>query len=560
MGQTCVSMEITSRCKNCGDAVAINAIVDRIYCTNCSGELIVSSGLWSLFSAEIEGSIHEMHIGEQKSTEIDDQTTGTVRLIYQKTHPQCQECNHLVDYGNIENDKIICRNCNCEILKRKSREFKDNKNVKYCLGEDPYQISEAKKKSIIHEPEELECNNCGGILTADGKKRIVVCTYCNTNVVIQDKIWNKLHPSANIRPWYVFFQTTDTKLKPWTFAEINDIYKAEDDIIYCLGNTKHGDKALWAMTLDNKLIWMKLLTEQNDSYFDGIELLADEKLLLLENEKNEALIYDCKTGNPLGKMGGREPDDAKKHYFDLKRCKSLATDPNGTIVILIHNRILRYSSSGEGIPTWPEAKNIFGFKKNQKLKSIYKYKQGLRYQYRRYHPPTKYVKPHKLKDYSTVYSRSSGDCKVQVDNEGSMYLLGPVQVMPGSRIKSGGLITKFDKTGKIVFKTNLNIAGLRGSQPEIDSEGYIYIILNDIKYNIENNGVLLRVSPDGKEVKTIIRTSYHVLNPLSISFTVDNDGNIYTFSELGEMRIYNSAGQLIQRNEEAQAQDKNRIN
>ena len=72
--------------------------------------------------------------------------------------------------------------------------------------------------------------------------------------------------------------------------------------------------------------------------------------------------------------------------------------------------------------------------------------------------------------------------------------------------------------------------------------------------------MLLRVSPDGKEVKTIIRTSYHVLNPLSISFTVDNNGNIYTFSEMGEMRIYNSAGQLIQRNEEAQAQDKIRIN
>jgi hypothetical protein len=81
---TPILLEITTKCKHCGDTIAINSAVKKIWCSGCHAEVLFSKELWSLLLGEILSISGEMSYGEARNTMFEDETAGMVRVSFKK--------------------------------------------------------------------------------------------------------------------------------------------------------------------------------------------------------------------------------------------------------------------------------------------------------------------------------------------------------------------------------------------------------------------------------------------------------------------------------------------
>ncbi len=549
-----ILLEITTKCMNCGDTIAINAAVNKIWCSHCKGHTTFSNELWSLLLGEIMSMSNEMHFGEAGRTSIEDESSGTVRITFKITNPVCYNCKQNISYNDNVNDKITCSNCGTAILKRPVPQALINKNVNFFLDEDSYQIEEENENSYIVKPVDLSCTHCGAPLKADGKDRLISCTFCNTEIMLPDTIWHRLHPSEHIRQWYfVYAGDKDKKLKPWSFGEIDGICCDEEQILYCIGETRKGANSLWAMTPQCELKWMTLIPQDKrwPRYFSNIELLADGNLLIWDREVHPGLVYDKRNGDFIKELGGIEPAGSKIHTLDFYYFSSFAADPDGSMVGLINSRILRFSKEGKGIYLWPKT-----FLDSQKLQPIYIKNGNESKPEMRMFRDGGLVLPHKLKNKTNIYSYlSEGYNSVHIGKDGSLYILAPFKGNAQHEILGGAILTKFNRKGKIIYKADLKAYSTNQFKIKTDNNGYTFIVLNDSREDFA--GKIIRVSPDGSEIKIIIKTSSSAVH--DSSFAVGGDGTIYLVSMKNQLRIYNREGELIWRNTAALEFDKKSI-
>lgn len=550
-------IELTTKCTNCGDIIAINAAVKKVWCSNCNGETKLNNEFYNLFFGEADQLAHKMSIGEEHKTVTEDKSKGLARFVFKKRPAACSNCKAPLPLPGMDDSELVCSNCSYKHIVRKHKGKKDKTYL--LLGEYEYQIAEAEKQTILNDPVEFECTNCAGAMKSDGSERMCECPYCSSKIMIPDALWYRLHPSAHLQPWYLLInKDNEGKQKPWEFEEVIDMcYK--DKLLYCFGENRHGDYAVWAMTINYELIWMKVLPEEeiDKRMYSRIEYLEKSKLLVWSDDLPSVLIYDAKNGDFIEEVGGYEPHDADKHYLDLTDCDSLATDPDGSIVALINERIVRFNAKGEGISTWPDRKNLFGMTIKEDLEPLYKNApEPVRPAYKRRKNKGKYIHANKLKDRSLIYPSAGGKPTVQIDHKRNMYILCPMQLNALRNVVGGSLLTKFDPEGEIVYKAELPNYGVNMVQPQIDEQGNVYIMLNDVTVEMEEGGCMFKVYADGKQVKEITRTHYSILHNQSTSFVVDELGNIYTCNDSAEIRNYNNEGKLIHRNKNAIEKDK----
>jgi hypothetical protein len=550
---TNILLEITTKCLNCGNTIAVNSAVNKIWCAGCKGQTTFSEELWSLLLDEIISAANEMHMGEARSTSVEDKTAGTVRVNFKKTDLACSGCKQIITYN--ENDKIHCDNCGIDINKRAVSKVFIKQGVNFFINEDTYQIEEEKEKSYIINPVEISCNNCGAPLKADGTNRLVNCSFCKTEVMIPDNVWYRLHPSIQIRPWYFAYKATmDQKATQLSFDGISGICCDEEHILYCVGENTDGSHALWAMSPQCELKWMTLIKHDKrwPEYFSQIELLADGNLLLWNEEVHPGLVYDKSNGSFIKELGEIEPKNSEVPRLDFYDFIDFAVDPDGSMVALINQRIMRFSKDGEGIYVWPKS-----FLDLQDLKPIYKHNNK--------EPETRDVNdlnsggivlPQSLKNKTNTYSFVA-KCTIHISKDSSLFILAPFKGNERSEILGGAVLTKFNREGKILYKADLEAYGTEQFPIKTDNEGYAYIVMIDAREEYKNNGRMIRVSPDGKEVKVIAKLPFSAT--LDSRLAVGGDGTIYTVENGENFRIYNRDGKQIWRNQTAQENDKKTI-
>ncbi len=70
--------------------------------------------------------------------------------------------------------------------------------VKAIVGEEPSLLPGTHGKQPVKEsssrPVAFQCPNCADNLTIDGTKRMVDCSFCDTQVYLPDDLWHTLHP------------------------------------------------------------------------------------------------------------------------------------------------------------------------------------------------------------------------------------------------------------------------------------------------------------------------------------------------------------------------------
>lgn len=88
-----------------------------------------------------------------------------------------------------------------------------------------------------------------------------------------------------------------------------------------------------------------------------------------------------------------------------------------------------------------------------------------------------------------------------------------------------------------------------------DGRGFAYVLMYDGRADYIDNGRIIRISPDGKVMETVVKTTFEAASPLNACFTVGNDDSLYTFCGGNQMRIYNPEGKQIWRNAAAREAD-----
>ncbi len=100
--------------------------------------------------------------------------------------------------------------------------------------------------------------------------------------------------------------------------------------------------------------------------------------------------------------------------------------------------------------------------------------------------------------------------------------------------------------------------GFEEVPPEIDNDGYAYIMINDARDETENRARIIRVSPDGSEVKIIVKANVMAINANHHCFAISGSGTIYTIGEGDQIRIYNRDGEQLWRSDSKRKADKER--
>lgn len=553
-----ISLAMTINCLKCGDTIAINAGINKLWCPNCNGETNISNQIWGLLINEIEQTAKKMPYGEEKRTSVEDSKAGTVRVNFRKTSIDCYSCNSTIILDNQNESNITCDNCKTKINQRKVPEnILPNSNACF-LDEDQYQVNESIQKTRIQQPQELDCVNCGGHLKAEGDKRLLTCPYCNSEILIPDTIWHRLHPSSNIRKWYLALgKELSAKQPKFKYRKVYGVCIDSENVLYCIGETDNNDYAVWAMTPKGELKWMNLIAKDKrwNEFFENIAILPDNSIVIWNKYVHCGLRYRCKDGAYIGEFGGPEPVKATKPHLDFYYCSSFAPDLDSSMIAFINYRIIRFSKDGLGIHTWPKK-----FLSSQKLKPIYKNISKAKDREIIYNVRSgKFVLGHQLKNRPTSYSIYGTQPTVHIGSDGAMYILIPMQVDIRKNVIGKALLTKIDRNGKIIYKAELPAKNANRIETRTDTNGFAFVLMNDLDEDTNSNGRIIRVSPDGKEVKTITKAHSGVIYAGNQCFAVSNDGNIHVFGDGRIIRIFNSEGEQIWRNDEAQKADKERI-
>ncbi|MCP5500486.1 MAG: hypothetical protein H7A25_11320 [Leptospiraceae bacterium] len=551
MSYQTIAIEITAKCRNCNNPIALNACVNEFHCSHCRGVFTITEKQWMLIIDEMKDAGFKLVPNAELRTTVHNDSTGTLRIIIKKINPICPGCKKPIRINNIDTEipKIRCTNCSEEISQRKADAYFQKAELVNFIAEDNLQIRESIN-SYFSETPNLSCVNCGVNIKVDGKERLCICQYCNTQNIIPDTIWYKLHPSEKVNTWYASFTTNFNREKrEFTFGGTYALTVDEEDILYCVGSPPDNDIALWAMTPKCELKWMKLLPDNYDC--KGVELTSEGNLLVWSDNEHSAMLFNKNTGEFIKHLGGKEPEGSKIHMLDLERCESLATDPAGSIVAFLYGRILRFSNYGKGIATWPP--HGFFFRK-ERLSSIYKEgedknKSNLVY----YARQASFVYPQKLSNYSRVYSSFVQHTSIHISRDSSLIVYAP-HLLDSRRCFIGGAhITKFNKEGRIVFKLELKAKTLETFAPRTDAEENIYIAIDDIDETENRRHKLFRIKADGSEIQ-MIKSGRMGISSIG-KMAVNAMGTIYMLSEDGGLRIFSKSGDLIWRNKQAQYED-----
>src|SRR6185312_6676786 len=108
-------------------------------------------------------------------------------------------------------------------------------------GEELDQLSHAPGPAPNAVPGSIvvRCASCSAPLPVDGTQRTVRCAYCATDVVLPDDVWLRLHPTAEVKPFYLCWSSQGAVvaavLRDFRWGQFRDAVVGPDGNLYCIG-------------------------------------------------------------------------------------------------------------------------------------------------------------------------------------------------------------------------------------------------------------------------------------------------------------------------------------
>ncbi|MGO8999869.1 MAG: hypothetical protein ACLQVI_41615, partial [Polyangiaceae bacterium] len=300
--------------------------------------------------------------------------------------------------------------------------------------------------------------------------------------------------------------------------------------IFCAGEDAAQDKfVVWCMGPDFAVRWIREGLDFDDSNA-RLALDVRGRLLLWQSGRASVTVISAADGSTVGKLGGREPDEASIHYLDVTDGKQLMVDVDGTILALLGERLVRFGEDGAGRPTWPPRAGLFGMKTEK--------------------PRPLYGPGHSLIDVDGVYVENVGHAPTEIDDytrvcvgmDGRLYL------------ERAEWVACFDRAGERIYRLKLPADSIRGHRMGTDRSGRLYVLAQ--RPGDPPTRLLLRVAPDGSRAD-LIASDHRAGGVLGNEdhLVVLPDGTIVLLDYGGQSRVLGPDGRLLSISDKSREKD-----
>jgi DNA-directed RNA polymerase subunit RPC12/RpoP len=208
----CVRVLILRRCEECGSEYPINGIVERVRCTRCGESQRLTTGFWRDYVAEHVRAARTPC--EASGANVVAGKHGASNVRCWGVPPLCRKCLSLIEWNALNEAwqraqqqrtvQVFCGECGEAHRARQPPAWASTifPGLAFALGETAEEAGSAEPvKPVI-----FKCPSCLAALKIDGIKRIVRCSYCESDVYLPDDLWLYFNPAARRARWWMLFR------------------------------------------------------------------------------------------------------------------------------------------------------------------------------------------------------------------------------------------------------------------------------------------------------------------------------------------------------------------
>jgi hypothetical protein len=535
---TSICVEIKTSCAHCGNALPLNALVEKIFCPSCQQMNDFPYDLWK--KSILDSALNEY--SDLKEGEGQTQTVmtggGNFSIMYGLQKPRCQKCKtginpeHFFDYAHA--GSTTCGKCSNVVSVRKLPDELVSmfEGVSFIIGEDSDMFTNSKagmKTPNAVKPILFTCPQCAGNLKIDGTSRVINCNFCNSEIYLPDDLWLRLHPVKTVERWYLVFDDSFLKKTPVKWNYLPDVTIDKAGNLYLATANDDEKFTLCSLGTDMQNRWRK--DDLQYSYeHTHLAMAPDGNIYMWDEDKHSLLILSASDGSTIEKIKGTEPTESEPEPFYMKSADDLTIDTDGTIIVLKDDKILRYSREGNRIPTWgyEEKKGFFGklFGSSEADDSS---------------PDVNELKNHP--------KRIDSDCNyITTGWDGYIYFMH-------NSSSDDADIAKYDREGNMLFNILVPIEQ-KLCKPCIDSNGNIYVLgetkenINLIKYSVQT-GKWETLLKDIKQGGTLNEVEKLVITP--------DASKIYCLNDDNGIRVFDNTLKMIYISDQSKEDDKDTL-
>jgi hypothetical protein len=474
-----VTVLVTTACAFCRVPFPLDAIVEGCVCPSCNAQLMLPPEKWREVLEPLLSRIEQLPADGTKL----ERTTGSFQFAAHRP-AECSACRKLLPTDALEQalgGQAFCPTCGHRMT---ARPIPSNMSamlpgVSHFIGESP---------DMVARPLERRAPIGRGFLLR-----------------IDHALRNQYFPPD--------------------WGEVLSECGDGDGGVYVLVTETSRFGQLRAIGLDSELRtrWSRANLPMGKHQDVGITLTNDG-VVCWAGDRVQAVKLALADGRDIGRLGGKQPERADRHFMDLDGASSLAGDVDGTFILMKERRLVRCAADGSGVGTWPPRRGLFG-KKQEKLYAFGEDVEG------------EGMAPmvDRLPDFSTTVYRA----RLVVGWDQRTYLW------------SGQHFACVERDGKVRWRCSLP----QGWYVDygVAPDGQVYVLSGKQLPGI------WRISADGRQATLVVDGRSHE-NPLSESaMIVRRDGNILTFAERGQIRMFAPSGQLYWRTDSARVADEARV-
>lgn len=339
-------IELSTKCDKCDLPVHINAAASEKACSECGAPLPLDSDFWhgALIDWIVEltplapgETFHRKRISAR----------GETKVTFERTDPVCSACQQPLpplEPGDLAGH-VYCPACGAPSSARKTPDWllALHPAVAGLVGEE-LDGEAAAEKPATSEGVTIHCMSCGANLPVDGSTREVRCTFCNGDNFLPDAIWQRLHPVAVVRPWFVLLDFGGgVGVLPEVHSDqpVHGIaVDAAGELVICHSDVFEDSTCVAGATTSGMISWQ-------------LDVAGPAKVAALPNGRYMAL--HMKKGDTIALVDLAERRVAGTFDSQLEH---IAVDIDGTILGVREGRptkLVRFRGDGTEIDVWPPA-------------------------------------------------------------------------------------------------------------------------------------------------------------------------------------------------------------
>jgi DNA-directed RNA polymerase subunit RPC12/RpoP len=205
-----VSIEILTKCSECGHPAPVNGLLSRVHCNTCQSDFSIGPKTWTMFLDDIQNAV--TFEGGMSTNYLSHGTTVEAAVML----PRCPSCGASFTGEALEacgEGSVACPSCGRPMPCGAPPGWaaKLNPGLKALYGGEMEHDAGAGAGIDLSgrgdKPVLFKCPGCGGTVKITTQSdRLFTCEFCSADVYIPDDLWLRLHPVKKAEPWWVRFQ------------------------------------------------------------------------------------------------------------------------------------------------------------------------------------------------------------------------------------------------------------------------------------------------------------------------------------------------------------------